>query len=54
MIFDEAHTVEGVASKMIGLNVSQYGLRYALHRLYNPKTKKGLFKCCAIPTACAK
>ena len=44
VIFDEAHTVEGVASKMIGLNVSQYGLRYALHRLYNPKTKKGLFQ----------
>ncbi len=44
VIFDEAHTVEAVASKMIGLNVSQYGLRYALHRLYNPKTKKGLFQ----------
>ena len=44
VIFDEAHTVEGVASKMIGLNVSQYGLRYALQRLYNPTTKKGLFQ----------
>ncbi|MEO6741432.1 MAG: ATP-dependent DNA helicase, partial [Chthoniobacteraceae bacterium] len=38
VIFDEAHTVESVASRMIGMNVSQYGLRYALHRLYNPKT----------------
>ncbi|MCX6978800.1 MAG: ATP-dependent DNA helicase, partial [Verrucomicrobia bacterium] len=44
VIFDEAHTVEGVASKMIGLGVSQYGLRYALRRLYNPDTKKGLFQ----------
>lgn len=44
VIFDEAHTVESVASKMIGLNVSQYGLRYALQRLYNPKSKKGLFQ----------
>jgi ATP-dependent DNA helicase DinG len=44
VIFDEAHTVESVASRMIGMNVSQYGLRYALHRLYNPKTKKGLFQ----------
>ena len=44
VIFDEAHTVEAVASRMIGLNVSQFGLRYALHRLYNPKTKKGLFQ----------
>ena len=44
VIFDEAHTVEAVASKMIGLGVSQYGLRHALHRLYNPKTKKGIFQ----------
>ena len=44
VIFDEAHTVEGVAARQIGLAVSQYGLRYALHRLYNPKTQKGLFQ----------
>ncbi len=41
VIFDEAHTVEQVAAKQIGLGVSQYGLRYALQRLYNPKTHKG-------------
>ncbi len=44
VIFDEAHTVEGVAARHIGLALSQYGLRYALNRLYNPKTKKGLFQ----------
>ncbi len=44
VIFDEAHTVEQVAARQIGIGVSQYGLRYALHRLYNPKTKKGLFQ----------
>ncbi len=43
VIFDEAHTLESVASKHIGLGVSQYGLRYVLQRLYNPKTKKGVF-----------
>lgn len=43
VIFDEAHTVEGVAAKQIGLNVSQFGLKYALQRLYNERTKKGLF-----------
>jgi len=43
-IFDEAHTLEGVASRHIGLGVSQYGLRLALQRLYNPRTKKGLFQ----------
>jgi ATP-dependent DNA helicase DinG len=44
VIFDEAHTVEQVAARQIGLGVSQYGLRYVLQRLYNPKTKKGLFQ----------
>jgi ATP-dependent DNA helicase DinG len=44
VIFDEAHTVEAVAARQIGIGVSQYGLRYALQRLYNPKTKKGLFQ----------
>jgi len=44
VIFDEAHTVEGVAARQIGLAVSQYGLRYALNRLYNPKTQKGLLQ----------
>ena len=43
VIFDEAHTVEGVAAKQIGLNISQFGLKYSLQRLYNERTKKGLF-----------
>ena len=44
VIFDEAHTLEGVAARQIGLAVSQYGVRYALHRLYHPKTQKGLLQ----------
>jgi ATP-dependent DNA helicase DinG len=44
VIFDEAHTVEQVASRQIGLSLSQYGLRYALQRLYNPNTKKGIMQ----------
>ena len=43
VILDEAHTIESVAARHIGLSISQYGLRQALQRLYNPKTKKGLF-----------
>src|SRR3989449_4915089 len=43
IIFDEAHTVEQVASKQIGLAVSQYGLRSTIQRLYNARTRKGLF-----------
>src|SRR5438552_5809454 len=43
LILDEAHTVEQVASKQIGIGVSQYGLRSTIQRLYNARTRKGLF-----------
>jgi ATP-dependent DNA helicase DinG len=43
-VFDEAHTLESVASRHIGFSVSQYGLRSALQRLYNPKVKRGLLQ----------
>jgi ATP-dependent DNA helicase DinG len=42
-IFDEAHTLEQVASRQIGIGVSQYGLRSTIQRLYNARTRKGLF-----------
>ena len=43
IIFDEAHTIEQVASRQIGIGVSQYGLRSTIQRLYNARTRKGLF-----------
>jgi ATP-dependent DNA helicase DinG len=43
LIFDEAHTIEQVASRQIGIGVSQYGLRATIQRLYNARSKKGLF-----------
>ena len=43
VILDEAHTVESVAARQIGLRVSEIGLKQALQRLYNPKSQKGLF-----------
>jgi ATP-dependent DNA helicase DinG len=42
LIFDEAHTVEHVASRHIGLSVSNAQYRYTLQRLWNPRTEKGL------------
>lgn len=44
VIFDEAHTIEGIASRHLGLTISQYGLRQVLHRLYSPRTQKGLLQ----------
>ncbi|MCX6905841.1 MAG: ATP-dependent DNA helicase [Verrucomicrobia bacterium] len=42
VVFDEAHTLESVAAKHIGLSVSNTQLRYTLQRLWNPRTEKGL------------
>jgi len=44
VIFDEAHTIEGIASRHLGLTISQYALRQILHRLYYPRTQKGLLQ----------
>lgn len=42
VIFDEAHTVEQVAARHIGVSVSNSQLRFNLHRLWNERTGKGL------------
>lgn len=44
VIFDEAHTIETIAARHLGITISQYGLRQLLHRLYHPRTHKGLFQ----------
>lgn len=42
LIFDEAHTMEEVASEHIGVELSQYAVDYVLSRLYNARTNRGL------------
>jgi ATP-dependent DNA helicase DinG len=42
VIFDEAHQMERVASKHIGLSVSSGQMHWALNRLWNSRTEKGL------------
>jgi ATP-dependent DNA helicase DinG len=42
IIFDEAHTLESVAARHLGLEISHGGLRYVLHRLFHPRTQKGI------------
>jgi ATP-dependent DNA helicase DinG len=42
VIFDEAHTLEAVAGTGIGKSLSRFQVLYAIHRLFNPRTKKGL------------
>jgi ATP-dependent DNA helicase DinG len=43
LMLDEAHTIEQIASRQIGIGISQYGLRSTIQRLYNARTRKGLF-----------
>lgn len=40
LVIDEAHTIENVAAKHLGIRLSQYELRYLLQRMWNPRTKK--------------
>ena len=42
VVFDEAHQMQSVASRHIGVSVSSGQLRYAVQRLWNPRTEKGL------------
>ncbi len=42
VILDEAHTVEGVASDHLGINVTSGQIEYTLNKLYNDRTHKGL------------
>ena len=42
VIFDEAHTLEAVAGDHLGLRVTNGQIEYALRKLYNDRTNKGL------------
>jgi ATP-dependent DNA helicase DinG len=42
VVFDEAHTLEDVASEKMGIHVGQGAVEYLLNKLYN-RQKKGLF-----------
>jgi len=43
LIVDEAHTIENVAARAYGLHLSETHLRFELHRLFNPRNRKGYF-----------
>ena len=42
LVLDEAHEVEDVAAKALGLEVRLGSLRFLLQRLVHPRTKKGV------------
>lgn len=42
VVFDEAQTLEDVATSYLGLEVSNTKIRYLFDSIYNPRTKKGL------------
>lgn len=44
VVFDESHTIEAVASEHMGLRLSNTQIEYALNKLYNDKTHKGLLE----------
>jgi ATP-dependent DNA helicase DinG len=42
VIFDEAHTLEAVAGDHLGMTVASSQVEYALNKLYNDRTQRGL------------
>lgn len=42
VIFDEAHTIESVASDHLGVRLSSGQIEYVLSKLYNERTQRGL------------
>jgi ATP-dependent DNA helicase DinG len=42
VIFDEAHTLEDVASEHLGVRVTRGAVEYLLNKLYSPRTGRGL------------
>jgi ATP-dependent DNA helicase DinG len=44
VVLDEAHTVPEVATQHFGLSLSSYGIDRALKYLFNPRSKRGLFR----------
>jgi len=48
-VFDEAHLLPEVASEHFGISVSDYSILRELHKIYNPKFKKGLL--CKVKSA---
>ncbi len=49
VILDEAHTLEGIAARQLGVRLSEAELKYDLLRLFNPRTRKGTMKHAASP-----
>ena len=41
VVFDEAHTIEDVATEHLGYEISNFKVKYLLDSLYNPAKKKG-------------
>ncbi|MFH1771313.1 MAG: helicase C-terminal domain-containing protein [Candidatus Omnitrophota bacterium] len=44
VVFDEAHTLEQVATNYLGIEVSNFKIKYFLDTLFNPQTEKGLLR----------
>jgi len=42
VVFDEAHTLEDIATSYFGIEISNFRIKYMLDSILNPKTGKGL------------
>lgn len=49
VVFDECHTIESVASDHLGLRLSSTQVEYALNKIFNDRTTKGLVVTYSLP-----
>ncbi|MFH1784136.1 MAG: helicase C-terminal domain-containing protein, partial [bacterium] len=44
VVFDEAHTLQDVATSYLGVEINNFRIKYFLDTIFNPKSKKGYLK----------
>ena len=54
VVFDEAHNIEAVAGKHLGIEVSNFGVRHYLDGLFRPEKERGLLAELDEPRACGQ
>ncbi len=52
VVLDECHTIESVACDHLGLKLTNGQVEYALNKLYNPATNRGLFVALGLDRLC--
>ncbi len=42
LVFDEGHSIENIAAEFLGIEITNYRMKWLFDRIYNPDTKRGI------------